>query len=137
MSCSRYSLQNTFATNDKNVENARRQIAYKLDYSRPYYATINQASSVVTDMDSFPYKRFYRGDYTASYPVVFEREAGFRPVDNRCYLSACQIEKTYPDYCFQNACSVILPCNAAYSKTHGRKQFTDLATTRGCVPESP
>lgn len=135
MSCS--SIKNTIDTNNQNIENVRRQIAYKLDYSRPYYPTINQASSSITDMDSFPYKRFYRGVADSTYPIVFEREAGFRPVNNRCYQSACQIEKTYPDYCFQNACSVVTPCNAEFSKTRGRRQFTDLATTRGCIPQSP
>ena len=67
-----------------NIASVQNQILMKKGYS-PYYGTINEASHVISDMDHFPYTRFFRGVYYSSNPTVFEREAGWRPVRNNCY----------------------------------------------------
>lgn len=120
--------------NSKNVENVRKQIVNKLNYNSPFYATLTDAGNVRTDMDVHPYDRFFRGRYNSTEPTVMERQAGYRKVNNGCYATKCQIDKSYTDYCFQYPCSVILPCNANYAIKEGRKQFIDLMNKRGCVP---
>jgi hypothetical protein len=120
--------------NNKNVENIRKQIINKINYNSPYYATLTNAGNVITDVDNFPYNRFFRGKYNNPNPTVMERQAGFRKVNNSCYAAKCQIDKSFTDYCFQYPCSVILPCNLKYANIDGKRQFLDIANKRGCVP---
>lgn len=97
--------------NRQNISSVRRQIHMKQS-DEPFFGTINNAQSEITDMDNFPYNRFYRGVYNSSDPVVMEREAGFRPVINSCY-SKTECPKPsppYPNHCFQSSCSTIFPC---------------------------
>lgn len=86
------------------------QIQQKQDLSKPFYATKELVQSTMTDMDHFPYKRFYRGQYANPNPVVMEREAGFRPVHTECYQKHVPIERCDPGYCWQYPCSTIWPC---------------------------
>lgn len=41
-----------------------------------------QIKSALTDMDHFPYRRFFRGVYNESEPVIFGRQAGYRSFIN-------------------------------------------------------
>ena len=84
--------------------------------STPFYATQNNVENVVTDMDHFPYTRYYRGVYSSEHPIVIEREAGYRPIEDECYTPKIIIEKTYPDHCFEPACSTVYPCFESTSK---------------------
>jgi hypothetical protein len=96
--------------NRENIGSVRHQISQKLK-NKPYFATMEDARSVVTDMDHYPYTRFFRGVYNKSQPVVFEREAGWRPIRDYCYAGACPVgTDTYPNNCFEAACSTTLPC---------------------------
>jgi hypothetical protein len=89
-----------------NIESIRKQIKLKQGY-KPHYGTINDASSIITDMDHFPYTRFYRGVPSSTYPIVFEREAGWRPNRDSCYgVGNCHHKSEYPNHCFQYACSM-------------------------------
>ena len=71
--------------------------------SMPFYST---GPTVITDMDSFPYHRFYRGVHTSDVPIVMEREAGWR---KQCQANYTPIIKRqdfyYPNHCFQTATS--------------------------------
>jgi hypothetical protein len=107
-------LNNEFLTekvNNANIASIRKQISEKMGYN-PYYGTVNDAESIITDMDHFPYTRFFRGIYKSPYPVVFEREAGWRPKRNSCYNSVnkCNEKSPYPNHCFEAACSTVYPC---------------------------
>jgi hypothetical protein len=84
------------------------EILKKIDKTAPTYA---QPTKVITDMDVFPYNRFFRGNPSSTEPVVFEREAGWRVI----YPSPPKIvEKgVYPRHCFEPACSTIYPCYSA------------------------
>ena len=62
---------------DKNVEFVQSQIKRK-NQSTPYYSTEDIVQNSINDLDHFPYNRFYRGIAESEYPVVFEREAGYR-----------------------------------------------------------
>ena len=89
----------------------QQQIAFKLG-PNPYYATGNVAQSIKTDMDSFPYTRYYRGNADSVNPIVFNREAGMRETHNWCYQSKKCICSDYKptNWCWEGPCSVVLPC---------------------------
>jgi len=72
----------------------------------PYLATSNQAKNVTSDVDHWPYTRFYRGSYTSDRPIIYEREAGYRYVNNDCYRKSCYFPpQPEVDICFQAACT--------------------------------
>jgi hypothetical protein len=116
-----------------NINIVRQQINRKLDYNSPLY--MNQYSNgeiiyrTITDFDHFPYKRFFRGVYDKSYPIIMEREAGFRPIDNQCYKKLSLPNIVKPDYCFQYPCSTITPCFPA--KVEEVTDYKDITNT-GC-----
>ena len=100
-------LSYTQKINVNNVETIRNQIRLK-QQNLPYYGT---RQNIITDMDHFPYTRFFRGQYQESNPIVMEREAGVRIVNNQCYADKCSDKaSTPPNLCWQMGCSVILPC---------------------------
>tara|TARA_A100001011_G_C14307269_1_gene843732 strand:+ start:3122 stop:3493 length:372 start_codon:yes stop_codon:yes gene_type:complete len=70
--------------NYNNVNSIREQIKKKQD-SFPYYSTYNNALSVITDYDTWPYPRRFRGIPASAAPIVMEREAGWRAVYNNAY----------------------------------------------------
>lgn len=118
----------TEKVNDANVASIRKQIYMKNGYD-PYYGTINGAESVITDMDHFPYTRFYRGVHSSSDPVILEREAGWRPQRDACYsVNKCNQRSPYPNHCFQSGCSVTYPC---YPQNTTRCE--DKYTNNNCV----
>ena len=41
----------------------KKQIERKNNYNIPYYATKNSVTKTMTDMDHFPYTRYFRGVY--------------------------------------------------------------------------
>ena len=73
----------------------------------PYRATGDTVKLTLTDMDTFPYPRWYRGVRTSNLPTIMEREAGFRevtPIDRQ------PIEETpRPEYTYSLACSTYIP----------------------------
>src|SRR3989344_8075424 len=94
----------------KNVESVREMISKKQSFS-PYYASATTVTDVVTDMDHFPYSRFFRGVYYFPEPIVSEREAGWRPIQNACYqLHQPGQLLPYPNHCYESACSTVYPC---------------------------
>jgi hypothetical protein len=124
---------------DNNIMFVRSQIAQKINYNMPYYARTNEVNQCITDMDSFPYKRFYRGQADKSYPIVFDRAAGWRPrfdQENSAtpYLVA---PSQKPDYCFEAPCSTVYPCYPQFSKKYGDAAAMAVQLNRSCVDKSP
>jgi len=121
--------------NEQNVQNVRAQIARKKDYN-PYLATVDQSSEVLTDYDTFPYPRWYRGVPTSSQPIVAEREAGWRPRHDSCYKV---LEPTipgrnpYPNHCFAAACSTVFPCYPEYLEKQSDREAMNLILNKACV----
>jgi hypothetical protein len=96
--------------NQNNVENVRDMIYHK-QQNKPYYATSTTITKVINDMDHFPYKRFYRGVPEYHTPVVFERETGWRKLENNCYsVNKPTQPLPYPNHCFEGPCSIVVPC---------------------------
>jgi len=107
--------------NEHNIENVRKMIAMKKNHV-PFYGTWQQASSVLTDMDHHPYTRFYRGNYQSFRPIVMEREAGWRIINNECYNGGVDsVPDAPPQHCFQNACSIVMPCHCDISSQYEKR----------------
>ena len=76
--------------------------------SQPYFPS---TTNVITDYDTFPYPRWFRGIATESRPIVAEREAGWRPRRDNCYKTQSNAISTKPRHlCFESACSTVFPC---------------------------
>ena len=95
-----------------NIQNVQDQISLK-KRSNPYYATLNLGDEVITDYDIWPYTRWYRGKPQASFPIVADREAGWRnPAKGQYIKPPSNSYHQKPSHCFQAACSVVYPCSA-------------------------
>ena len=122
--------------NSRNIENIRNQINQKKGFM-PYFADINTGSSVLTDYDNFPYNRWWRGIPESDQPVVAEREAGWRPLNNQCYYTKKdnKKEKFKNMYCFESACSTVYPCHPEYLAKHSDKELLDFMLNNNCIVE--
>ena len=122
----------------KSVNAVRDGINAKLDYSTPYYGRKDTVRNMVTDMDNFPYVRFFRGKYDSEYPIVFNREAGWRVVQQQCYQGALGYkEPPYPNFCFEAPCSTVYPCYPDYLQKNSDKFALDVQLNKLCVMKSP
>ena len=116
----------------------RDQINQKTNYDRAFYARCDDVGRSVTDMDNFPYNRFFRGDYRSQNPTVINREAGYRPRNNSCYRGVIAHNKyEYPNHCFESACSVVYPCYPGYLHKYSDKEELEVMLNRKCVDRSP
>ena len=92
-----------------NPEIIQQQIQQKMG-ADPYFCPTSVFTSVRSDLDEFPYRRFFRGQANRLYPTVWDRGAGYSKI------IASPIEKPKPstgltDLCFQIPCSTVLPCH--------------------------
>jgi hypothetical protein len=118
--------------NSRNIQNIQYQISLKKGFN-PYHATIDTASSVLTDYDTFPYPRYFRGIPSSDVPVVAEREAGYRPRYDSCYKMKKDIKNVpYPNNCFQQPCSTISPCYNKDVEQNGRP-IADTLLNNSCI----
>lgn len=118
-----------------NVENIRNQISQKKQ-SNPFYATSSDALGAMTDFDTFPYPRWFRGKYELTTPIVAEREAGWRPRRDGCYaISYPQKKLPYPNHCFASACSVVFPCYPEYLQKFSDQKELEVILNKGCTLE--
>jgi hypothetical protein len=118
---------------DSNISFVRKQIQLKQGHE-PYYGTINQTSAILTDMDHFPYTRFYRGVPDSSKPIIYEREAGWRPQRDSCYnVNKCQQSNNYPNHCFESACSTVYPCYPEYLQKQSDRNALNVQLNRACI----
>jgi len=122
--------------NSRNIENIRYQIDIKKG-NYPYYGTIQNSKNVITDYDTFPYTRYFRGEAHYDIPIVAEREAGWRPRNEDCY-NACffkdeKAKKHHdvntPIHYFQPPCSVVYP----KYKNENDISLTDVKLNENCV----
>ena len=100
----------------------------------PYYGTVDSAASVITDMDTFPYNRFFRGEYDSTNPIIFEREAGWRPVNNTCYANLHTSKPSpYPNHCFEGSCSSVYPCYPSYLTKIVDREALNVQLNKSCI----
>jgi hypothetical protein len=130
--------KNSQIINFDNRKFIKEQIDKKLNYNVAYFGRTNTARNVMTDMDVFPYTRFYRGRYDSDFPIIFEREAGWRPLNNACYRPEYIVtESPYPNHCFQASCNIDYPCEPGYLRKWADKDQLDVMLNRTCVDKSP
>lgn len=55
------------------------QMIYDKNSYEPYFVNGKDIKVVLTDMDHFPYRRFFRGVYDDPVPIIHSRFAGYRP----------------------------------------------------------
>jgi hypothetical protein len=119
----------TAKINETSIESLRYAISRKIS-SQPYLANNNSARRIVTDMDHQPYQRFFRGVYYYPDPVIFEREAGYRPLKDSCYRTVSHgsgVVDEEPEHCFELPCSTILPCRP------NSKEKIDTVINNECI----
>ena len=106
-------------------------IKYK-NGSVPYYSS---GPSMKTDTDVFPYTRFFRGQPESDFPVIFEREAGWAPVNNKCYKDPVVVPELslYPNHVFQGPPSTTYPIYPEYQRKYADKAEMDLQLFRKSV----
>jgi hypothetical protein len=125
----------TYEVNRSNVNFVRDQINRKKS-SSPYLATEQQSMSVSTDYDSFPYTRWFRGVPGRSEPTVAEREAGWRFREDKCYdlpTSVLYKEHSYPNHCFETACSTVFPCYPEYLRKYADRDKMSVMLNKSCT----
>jgi len=119
--------------NQHNVTTVEEMIELKMR-NDPFYGNSLSATSALTDMDHHPYSRFWRGSYLSSNPIVIEREAGWRPNNDRCYkLTRERSDPLYPKHCFETACSTVYPCYPEYMKKISDREAMALQLNKTCV----
>ena len=95
--------------NKQNVETVQDLIKQK-NNGLPFTVSNQATADIKTDIDSWPYNRYYRGIPSFSNPVIMEREAGFRQLDNNCYKPITVLKpRIEPDITFTPPCTTILP----------------------------
>lgn len=124
-----------------NINLVRSQIEAKTRCGIPFYFNLSGPQvlkDTVTDMDNFPYKRFFRGEYDKPYPIVMEREAGWRTTNNKCYrkLEPC-VQGQYPNNCFESPCSTVFPCYPKLLDKFNDESKLQVMLNRTCVAFSP
>lgn len=100
----------------------------------PYYAT---PTTIKTDMDVFPYRRFFRGEFENENAVIFEREAGWHPRHDAAYQIPITVESKnyYPNHAFQAAPSTTYPIYPEYQRKYSDKRQMDNQLFRKDVLE--
>jgi len=95
----------------------------------PYFPPNHMIFNIRTDVNEFPYRRFFRGKMDDMNPNVWEREAGYSPivssidVSNKVNQSLLLGNST----CFQYPCSTIIPCSSdptSFQKNSLSKVYT-------------
>lgn len=108
---------NTYINNLKVLKNG----------SVPFYAS---ATSNLTDMDVFPYNRFFRGIPESDVPVIHNRMAGWKPRHDKCYNIPKVVDANssdyYPNHCYQSAPSTTYPCYPEYVRKYSDKNELDI-----------
>ena len=120
-----------------NISNIR-YLVNKKKQPNVFYATENDTSAVLTDMDNFPYQRFYRGQPESPNPIVFNREAGWREVKNNCYNvedpTTKNIKNTHA-HCFETGCSVVYPCYPSFFQKYADRDAFNVSLNNACIIE--
>lgn len=95
-----------------NEEILQKQIHMKTNMDMPYFCPNTIYRQIKTDINEFPYRRFFRGKVNVSYPSIYGRDAGYSPIENSpAFVSRPPPETNLTNLCFQLPCSTVLPCN--------------------------
>jgi len=92
------------------MEIIQKEIKKKNSFT-PYFPDPNLLFNIKTDINQFPYPRFFRGKINSSIPHFWDREAGYSPIinNNSTPLYSSSLLIAPKDANFQPPCSTILP----------------------------
>ena len=82
---------------------------------RVFITPASYLTHIATDLNEFPYPRYFRGRALSDVPYIFDREAGFQnilQVRDPSTVSPIANLATTDLYCFQPPCGTIFPCQA-------------------------
>ena len=103
----------------------------------PFFPGKQMVKSVVTDMDHFPYTRFFRGSPYSDTPTIMEKEAGFRRKMD-CYKPVYVTDDgPFPNVCFEAPCSTVYPCNPRYLQKYADAEKINLMLNKACISKWP
>lgn len=107
----------SFARSKSNITTTTTQPSTSC-YSPVYLTPASAIFKCRTDVNEFPYPRFYRGQALYPQPIVWDREAGISPIlkpSPLVYSSPQQDASSM--YCFEAPCNTTFPCtsNKKYS----------------------
>jgi hypothetical protein len=105
----------------ENQEWIAKQIHLKNMYACPYESLANDVTHVVTDVDHFPYTRFYRGVYNNVHPQIWMREAGFKRIGETPSKSHLLYFVSPNKGPAQIPCSTILPRTSSTFDTYASR----------------
>ena len=123
---------NSYNINKNNNEHILRMIEKK-NSTVPYFATVNDVKSVLTDMDQFPYTRWFRGVPNVTVPIVAEREAGYRPRHDICYeyhMNKSEVKGVQQRLIFEAPCSTVFP-----KFKENDDKINDITLNKQCIIE--
>ena len=100
---------NSDSINSRNFALVQEQIALKTSHV-PFLPSVEWVEHTLTDQDHYPYTRFYRGVASSVNPIVFEREAGYHPIDNEPYKYTSKGKPCKTNLCFQAPCNMVRRC---------------------------
>ncbi len=110
---------------ESNIAYVQSQIQKKKTSTTPFFSSTTE---VVTDFDHFPYTRHFRGEYDNHTPIVFGRDAGWRPRRDDCYKYQYDPvpDIIKPRHCFSGACNGVKPCKPEELNPILDKEASDL-----------
>jgi hypothetical protein len=95
--------------NNKTIIN--NEIKRKINSQNPYFPSANSIFKVKTDINIFPYNRFFRGSRFDMDPRIWDREAGWSPIQETIDTqNDVNMSLLNSNICFQLPCTTILPC---------------------------
>jgi hypothetical protein len=107
----------------ENQEWIAKQIYLKNMYAIPFESLGSDIQHVITDVDHFPYTRFYRGVYNDTKPHIWQREAGYHRLENDRYKENL-LYITKPHHSpTQIPCSTILPRKLSFRDHLSNKDY--------------
>lgn len=113
------------------MDTIQHQIQQSIESESGYFPNPMEIYKVQTDINVFPYNRFFRGEPNSFEPIVWDREAGFQEILPQTFEKSELFFEKEPEKttCFQNPCSTVLPCNTSTKNF----QKTEIS----CVYTSP
>jgi hypothetical protein len=116
---SAYTSVSPYTLNDRDLKREETRLndlhtwkTFANDQNFIFEPTSDMIFQMKTDYDTFPYPRWFRGDYEMAGPVVAERRAGWRRREDWKYkipFSRINEYDLYPEHCWQYPCSVRRP----------------------------
>jgi hypothetical protein len=115
------------------------EIKKKMTYDKPYFATDKTIDTITTEIDTFPYTGFFRGEWNNHAPVIFKRQGGYRPL-NKCHDPIYFINNNVAgnndnkmNTFFQAASNTIYPVFPEFLDKYNDKQKIEIGMNKKCL----